>query len=94
LALARQIRLVAEKGAPGTYHATSQGECSWYDFAKAIFEETKTDVQLEKATSEDFPSPVRRPDYSVLDNKHLRDQNLDIMPPWRESLVEYFRTKP
>ena len=94
LALARQIPLVAEKGAPGTYHATSQGECSWYDFAKAIFEETKTDVQLEKATSEDFPSPVRRPDYSVLDNKHLRDQNLDIMPPWRESLVEYFRTKP
>lgn len=94
LALARQIRLVAEKGEPGTYHATSQGECSWYDFAEAIFEETKTDVVLDKATSEDFPSPVRRPDYSVLDNKHLRDQSLDIMPPWRESLVEYFRTKP
>ncbi|MFO7974570.1 MAG: dTDP-4-dehydrorhamnose reductase [Candidatus Hydrogenedentota bacterium] len=94
LALARQIRLAAEKGQPGTYHATSQGECSWYDFAKAIFDETKTEVQLEKATSDDFPSTVQRPDYSVLDNKHLRDQGLDVMPAWREGLTEYFRTKP
>ena len=93
LALARQIRMAAEKAEPGVYHATSQGECSWFDFAKAIFEETNTQVQLDEATSEDFPSPVRRPDYSVLDNKHLRDQGLDIMPDWRESLSEYFQTR-
>ncbi|HOD50981.1 MAG TPA: dTDP-4-dehydrorhamnose reductase [Candidatus Hydrogenedentes bacterium] len=94
LALARQIRLAVEKAEPGVYHATSQGECSWFDFARAIFEETNTRVRLDKATSADFPSPVRRPDYSVLDNKHLREQGLDIMPGWRESLQEYFREKP
>jgi len=88
-ALAAQIRLVAEEGEPGLYHATCNGACSWYEFAEAIFEETGTDVALLPATSEDFPSPVKRPDYSVLQNKHLADQGLDMMPPWREALRSY-----
>lgn len=89
VALAKQIRLVAEKGEPGLYHATCQGQCSWYEFAKAIFEETRTRVTLREATSKDFPSPVKRPSYSVLDNAHLRSQGLDVMPEWRTALAEY-----
>jgi len=91
-ALAEQIKLVAEKGEPGLYHATCHGACSWYEFAKAVFEETLTDVKLLPATSEDFPSPVKRPEYSVLENKHLQDQGLDIMAPWREALRTYLAT--
>ncbi len=72
--LARQIRLIAERAEPGLYHATCDGECSWYEFAEAIFEESGTEVKLLKATQADFPSPVKRPDYSILENKHLRDQ--------------------
>ena len=87
--LARQIRLLAEKGEPGLYHATCQGACSWYEFAKMIFEETGTQVTLREATSTDFPSPVRRPSYSVLENKHAQDQGLDIMPPWQDALRAY-----
>ena len=89
LALARQIKLMAEKAEPGVYHASCNGQCSWYEFAKAIFEETGTEVSLLETTTEDFPSPVKRPNYSVLQNKHLQDQGLDIMPQWREALREY-----
>lgn len=93
VALARQIRLLAERGEPGLYHATCQGACSWYDFAQAIFEETSTAVKLIPTTSAEFPSPVRRPSYSVLDNAHARVQNLDSMPPWREALKLYLAEK-
>jgi dTDP-4-dehydrorhamnose reductase len=89
VALARQIRRLAEDGRPGLYHATCRGQCSWNDFAAAIFEETETAVRLLPATSVDFPSPVRRPSYSVLDNHRLREQELDVMPEWRESLRHY-----
>lgn len=88
-ALAKQLRLVAEKGEPGLYHVTCNGECSWHEFAEAIFEETGTEVKLIETTSKDFPSTVKRPSYSVLRNKHLQDQGLDIMPEWRDGLRAY-----
>lgn len=88
-ALAAQIRVMAEKGEPGLYHVTCNGACSWYEFAKAIFEETNTKVNLEPTTAAEFPSPVKRPSYSVLENKHLHDQGLDMMPHWRDALKTY-----
>lgn len=89
LALAKQMRLLSEKAEPGLYHATCQGACSWFDFARAIFEETGTEVKLTPTTSAEFQSPVRRPAYSVLENKHAQDQGLDIMPHWRDALAAY-----
>ena len=91
--LARQIRRLVEHDRPGLYHATSQGQCSWYKFAQAIFQETRTEVSMEKARSADFPSPARRPDYSVLENAALRKEGIDIMPGWREGLVEYLSSE-
>jgi dTDP-4-dehydrorhamnose reductase len=88
-ALAKQIRVIAEQAEPGLYHATSNGQCSWHEFARAIFEETGTEVRLEEATEADFPSPIKRPEYSVLQNKHLQDQGLDVMPEWRDALRDY-----
>lgn len=92
-ALAAQLRLVAEKGEPGVYHATCNGTCSWHEFARAIFDETGTSANLLPATSADFPSPVKRPDYSVLCNRHLQAQGLDIMPHWRDALRDYVRAE-
>lgn len=93
VALARQIRVIAERAEPGLYHATCAGECSWFEFAQAIFDETGTEVRLSGATQADFPSPVKRPDFSILDNKHLRDQGLDVMPEWREALRAYLQER-
>jgi len=92
-ALAQQLRAMAEKAEPGLYHVTCQDSCSWYEFAKAIFEATNTDVVLKEATSEDFPSPVKRPDYSVLENRHLQTLGIDIMPHWRDGLGQYLKAK-
>ena len=92
-ALADQMKLLAEKAEPGLYHTTCQGACSWYDFAEAIFEETQTDTNLIKATSDEFQTTVKRPSYSVLENKHAQDQGLDIMPPWREALKAYLASQ-
>ena len=93
LALARQIRLLAEKGEPGLYHATCQGDCSWFEFARAIFDESGTQVVLSPTTSVEFRSPVRRPAYSVLENRHAQAQGLDIMPPWRDALKDYLASR-
>lgn len=91
LSLARQIRLLVERGEPGLYHATSQGACSWHEFASAIFSLSGLSVRPQAATSAEFPSPVKRPSYSALDNGHARAQGLDIMPSWQEGLVSYLR---
>lgn len=93
LALARQLQILAERGEPGVYHVTCNGQCSWYEFAKAVFEETGTPVNLHEAKSADFASPVKRPTYSVLRNKRLQDQGLDIMPEWREALRAYLQER-
>ncbi len=87
--LARQIRLLAEKGEPGVYHATCQGGCSWYEFAKAIFEETGKQPTLKAVKRDCLQSPVKRPRFSVLENRRLQAQGLDIMPTWRDALREY-----
>ncbi|MBN2309262.1 MAG: dTDP-4-dehydrorhamnose reductase [Candidatus Hydrogenedentes bacterium] len=92
VALAHQLRVIAERAEPGLYHATCNGSCTWHEFARAVFDYTGTDVTLVEATSADFPSPVRRPDYSVLQNKHLQDQGLDIMPDWQDALHAYLDT--
>ena len=93
MALAKQMRLLAEKGDAGLYHATCSGECTWYDFAAAIFEETGTQTKLAPATASELQTTVRRPSYSVLKNKHAQDLGLDIMPPWRDALKEYLAAR-
>ena len=90
--LAAQIETLALSEACGVFHATCQGSCSWNEFARAIFEESGTDVRLLPATSEDFPSPVRRPAYSVLANARLAELGLDTLPHWREALRGYLRS--
>jgi len=89
VAAAEQIVKLSCAEVTGVFHATPQGECSWYDFAEAIFQLAGTPVKLAPATVADFPAKVPRPHYSVLDNKHLRAAGLDIMPGWRECLKSY-----
>jgi dTDP-4-dehydrorhamnose reductase len=87
--VARQLRLLLETEAYGTYHATAQGSCSWFEFAKAIVAEAGLDVPVVPVTTEEFPRPAPRPRNSVLDNLLLKIQGLDRMPPWRESLSTF-----
>jgi dTDP-4-dehydrorhamnose reductase len=50
-------------------------------------------VKVTPTTSKDFPSPVKRPSYSVLENAALKSIGLDRMPEWKESLSRYFSAR-
>lgn len=77
----------------GLYHITNNGECSWYEFAKAIFELCGLSPELSPVTSKEFRAKALRPKYSVLDNLKLRKLNLDNMRHWRDALKEYLSEK-
>jgi len=68
------------------YHYSNEGVCSWYDFAKAIFELTNVDCRVEPIETKDYPTPAKRPNYSVL-NKTKIKQDFDLsIPYWKDSL--------
>lgn len=69
--------------------ATAEGSCSWYEFAKEIFETTNTEVKLEVAGPAEFPAKVPRPTYSVLENHALKTEGLNLFRTWREGLHNY-----
>jgi len=94
LDLARQIaRMIDAVPPPGIYHATNDGECSWHEFAKEIFEQAGRNVRVAKTTSAEWGAPARRPANSVLANAALDAAGLDIMPPWRDALSRYLAAK-
>ncbi len=92
--LARQMVRLSGSDAYGLYHATAEGSCSWYEFAREIFALTNTKVNLQAAGPNEFPAKVPRPKYSVLENRGLKTQGLNIFGPWREGLRDYLSTKP
>lgn len=87
--LAKQIGILSRTNHYGLYHATSEGSCSWFEFARAIFEATSAKVILEKASPDEFPAKVPRPKYSVLENAELKRRKLNIFSSWQQGLQEY-----
>jgi dTDP-4-dehydrorhamnose reductase len=87
--VARTVRRMAGTDHYGLYHLTNAGECSWYEFARAIFECADLGPDLTQVTSSAFPTRAKRPSYSVLDNERLRDAGFPDLPHWREALASY-----
>ena len=73
----------------GIYHGTCEGQCSWYDFAKKIFEIKNIDIKVNPVTSDEFKRPAPRPAYSVLNNFMFKLVGLNSFRNWEESLKEY-----
>lgn len=68
------------------YHYTNEGVCSWYDFAHEIFRQKNIEVKLNPVPSSEFPTPAKRPSYSVLNKSKIREEyNIEI-PHWTDSL--------
>ncbi len=91
--LAEAIRDLIETEHYGLFHIASQGECSWYEFAKKIFEITNIRADLKPVSSEKVKTYARRPRCSVLENKHLKEIGLDKMSHWAEALKKYLKEK-
>jgi len=77
----------------GLYHMTSEGACSWFEFAKEIFELMKMEVNCQPLTSLEFKTRARRPPYSVLENVKLKKLGLNKMRHWKENLRLYLEEK-
>ncbi|MBM7609075.1 dTDP-4-dehydrorhamnose reductase [Lysinibacillus composti] len=73
----------------GTYHCTNSGTCSWYEFAKAIFEEAGKEILVNPLTTAQYPSPAKRPSYSVMDDLALRINGFEPRRHWREALQSF-----
>lgn len=90
LDLAKAIIVVLEKfdgTQTGVYHYSNEGVCSWFDFTKMIAEYNgSTACNVQPCYSSDFPSPVKRPSYSVLDKSKIKNVFGVEVPYWTDSL--------
>ena len=90
LDLAEAIKAVLEKfdgSQTGVYHYSNEGVCSWFDFTKMIAEYNgSTECKVQPCYSCDFPSPVKRPSYSVLDKNKIKSVFGVEVPYWTDSL--------
>lgn len=87
--LAHHLLQIAATDEYGIYHCTGNGECSWYDFACKIMEEFGVDCTVSPCTTEEFPSPAKRPAFSSLDNLMLRATVGDSMRHWQDALHSF-----
>lgn len=71
----------------GTYHYSNEGVCSWFDFAKAICQMSGNTCDIQPCYSEEFPSPVSRPHFSVLDKTKIKTTFGLRVPYWTDSLA-------
>ncbi|MDO8952616.1 MAG: dTDP-4-dehydrorhamnose reductase [Draconibacterium sp.] len=77
-----------EKFVPGIYHYSNEGVASWYDFAKAVFEISDVKCIVLPVRSVEFPTPAKRPNFSVLDKLKIKNVFGVIIPYWRDSLKD------
>lgn len=86
--LAKALLAIIQSGkkAYGIYHFSNEGATSWYGFAKTIFEINKINIELNPIPTSAYPTPAKRPEYSVLDKSKIKEAfGIEIMD-WEESL--------
>ena len=76
-----------DEGNTGIYHYSNEGVCSWFDFTKMIAEYAgQTTCDIQPCHSDEFPSPVKRPAFSVLDKTKVKETFGITIPYWTDSL--------
>ena len=89
-AIARIIE-TGQLGKQGIYHFSNEGVCSWYDFAREICELSGNTCNIQPCHSDEFPSKVKRPHFSVLDKTKIKDTFGIEIPYWKDSLKKCIR---
>ena len=87
--LAHAISLIIERNMlnqQGIYHYSNEGVCSWFDFAKEICELSGHNCNITPIHSQEYPSKVTRPHYSVLDKTKFKETFGIPVPYWKDSL--------
>ena len=91
MTLARQIEQVLDCGLTGIAHATAEGHSTWYEAAKQFLDAMQVEFSLAPCTTAEYPTPARRPANSILENRRLKEQGLNVMQDWRADLDEFVR---
>ncbi|MCI9211440.1 MAG: dTDP-4-dehydrorhamnose reductase [Ruminococcus sp.] len=73
----------------GRYHATNEGLCTWYEFAKEIFRQAGADVKVNPVSSDEFPAKAKRPHNSRMDKSKLVQNGFRPLPTWQDALKRY-----
>ena len=87
--LALQIERLIQVGGHGVYHASSEGHCTWYELAKSFLEIIGVPHALIPCATEDYPTPAPRPRNSILENRRLKEQGINVMPHWQKDLDQF-----
>ena len=87
--LAYHMLKIADTAPYGLYHGTNNGVCSWYEFAKEFVSYAGVNAEVLPCTTEEYPTPTKRPAYSALDNLALRATVGDEFRPWQDAVHEY-----
>ncbi|MCI5883715.1 MAG: dTDP-4-dehydrorhamnose reductase [Eubacterium sp.] len=76
----------------GAYHATNEGICSWYEFAKEIFQEANMkEVTVTPVSSEEFPVKAKRPKNSRMSKEKLVQNGFSLLPSWQDAVKRYIK---
>jgi dTDP-4-dehydrorhamnose reductase len=90
--LARGIIALCRKNASGIVHVTNAGACTWFEFAREIFESVGSATEVKPTTSERMARPAPRPAYSVLSATSLHRYGIE-MPGWQDALRRYLKER-
>jgi dTDP-4-dehydrorhamnose reductase len=90
--LAQQIKVLIDKGKEGVYHASSEGYCSRYEWVQYVLERMDIKIPVLSCTSDEYPTPAKRPANSILENRQLKTEGLNIMPNWQKDLDTFLDT--
>lgn len=89
LELARVIIFLMETESYGSYHATCEGSTNWYEFTLEILKTAGISAEVEAIPTSEYPTPAKRPMYSILDNKGLRERHGYRMKNWEDAFHEF-----
>lgn len=78
----------SDKWKSGIFNYSNEGEISWYDFAVAIRELKGLDCKINAISTEQYPTPAKRPRYSLLDKSKIRAEFAVVVPAWKDSLQQ------
>lgn len=87
--VARAIAFLLNTTAYGTYHVTSLGETTWYEFAAELFRQAEIQISLRTQTTADYGAPAPRPRYSVLSSAKYQSLGGPSLKPWQEGIADY-----
>ena len=91
--LAATVKALIDREATGLFHLTNDGECSWFEFARATVELAGVPVDIEPTATVQQPRRARRPPYSAMTSTSLTATGVAPMRPWREALTDYLHAK-